>query len=676
MSSSSVPPSNDNPVGSFDTSDSTITSTVPTSPVNDESINEDTKDTTSLSVDDQISNEDLTDNEAGQEEDSPTVLANTLLTKINGRRDTTEKEFHQLLMEPFQKLQDWRSQQSNLISTSDMTLTDWQKSQVDDYISDYVSLIRSNFNPDLGLGDNDALSDTDQMTPSMVWTLFQALFESSVTGKKESIIGELANWLNDYFALDSIGYKDSDATTELDWDLIKKLVLRGETKAAASLLEGLNDEGNDYSTLIQLLSDIPATPTSISVSYRKTTWATEWESWHYQVESAWDRYRQKGSLEEEDGHLLVWKILMGDKKVIRQNGTFADRCLATLLYTNPSAHAYDTTAIANQVYDSSRDGDFISISIYSLFTGDYDALLGSLGDKLWMQVHFGNLLLAIGYIPSDDDDQQSATITEEKITEPIYYCLNLYATEIAHKYDMWTEAMQYIMVCRSNTNIWIKKLLGEPPLASKDLGFLKEILKFCTLHKLVAIKAILYSAIGKRYESNGDFVDAATNYADANDMNSLDIMARNHLNFCLEKGTLQPVVTDPHYIKMTNRSPSYSFYQQYCELKANIEGTKHDEAYQTAMKLLQSLEDATEKYRVVLLVDIFDILKKHRRISEQDTTIMLQQLDLAINDLDQKAFFPVYYKRCHSDSSVSAGTIVARLKERLGFSIISNKLSL
>lgn len=39
------------------------------------------------------------------------------------------------------------------------------------------------------------------MTPSMIWMLFQVLFESSMTGKGESIIGELSFWLNDHFEL-------------------------------------------------------------------------------------------------------------------------------------------------------------------------------------------------------------------------------------------------------------------------------------------------------------------------------------------------------------------------------------------------------------------------------------------------------------------------------------------
>lgn len=177
------------------------------------------------------------------------------------------------------------------------------------------------------------------------------------------------------------------------------------------------------------------------------------------MEAAWNRYTQAEEPSDHDdgNYSRVMNILMGNKQAIRQNGTFADRCMSTLLFTDPTEHGYDMATVAAQVYDPFRDNDALSISMYYIFTGDYDSLLGSLYDTLWMQVHFGHLLLTIGFIPSDDDDEQENS-EEEKITEPIYYSLNLYALELVLQYGMWTEAIECIMVCKPNTNIWIKKV--------------------------------------------------------------------------------------------------------------------------------------------------------------------------------------------------------------------------
>lgn len=242
---------------------------------------------------------------------------------------------------------------------------------------------------------------------------------------------------------------------------ITRLILRGETETASALINHI--EGDDYSALIDLLSDIPTLPTNISVSYQTSNWATEWRLWHHKVEAAWNRYIQAEESsdhdDDDDSYSRVMNILMGNKQAIRQAGTFADSCMATLLYTDPTEHGYDMATVANQVYDAFRDNDALSISMYFLFTGDYDALLGSLSNTLWMQVHFGHLLLTMGFIPSDNDDERQ-NAEEEKITEPIYYSLNLYAMELVQKYGMWTEAIECIMVCRPNTNVWIKKVMS------------------------------------------------------------------------------------------------------------------------------------------------------------------------------------------------------------------------
>ncbi|CAO3587304.1 unnamed protein product [Absidia cylindrospora] len=541
---------------------------------------------------------------------------------------------------------------------------------------EYISIIRSNCN------------ETDQDTPQnmqdaeRIWALFLILFESAMIGQGESVVGEFRNWIDMHLPLD---LAQLDSTDEVNWEFAQRLILNGDTKNAGKYFAQFVDSGIEYQALSDLLLQMPELSTFISTSYETLDWTEDWDIWHCDVESVWNKHVESKQVNEEDdnaaGLLSVMKILMGDKKMIQKTEGFGQKCLATLMYSDPRSHQFNMQKIANQLYDPILDGDFMSVLLYNMLDGDFDPLLGLLDDNLWMQVHFGHLLLATGYIPSEadiDDEQQDTLNTQEQVTEPIYYLFKLYAMEISQKYCMWTEAMECIMVCKSNRNIWIKELLGEPPLASEDLDYLKDVLKFCTAHQLRAIEATLYSAIGKRYESGEDFVCAAMNYADANDIDALDKMANEHLDLYLVDGTLRPVVTESKYIELVDQSCPYSFYRRYYELKVHSKDMQNDEAYQSTVALLKSLDYVPQKYRVVLLIDLFGISKGYSSTKKQDYLLMLQQLDKVVKDVDQKSFISVYYQRTHPDTKhpLSTDTIIDKLRQRFGFCFAADMLSL
>ncbi|KAI8099851.1 uncharacterized protein BX664DRAFT_29059 [Halteromyces radiatus] len=439
------------------------------------------------------------------------------------------------------------------------------------------------------------------------------------------------------------------------------------------------DRDDEYSSLVNLLSKIPKLPNSYSIYSKQSGWTVLWKEWHAEVELVWKEYERTGLFDEDsydsNGLHITIQLLMGDQDTIMGQDDFYKRMLANLIYTDPMEHQFDMAYIATHSFDDHMDNSIEHILVYYLLTRRYHELLGAMDDYLWLQTHFGHILFAAGYLTSGQDEQLqkslvTKTIVSEQITEPIHYLIKLYASTIAQEYGMWIEAMQCLLSCQPNTEVWIQKLLGDPPLASENINCLINALDFSITHHLIKVEIVLHSAIATRYESNQDFVLAATHYADGNNIQALDTLAAKHLEYYLGNGTLRPVVTDSKYIKLVDQSGPYSFYRRYVQVRANIKEGQLDDAYRTIMTLLHSLENASSKYRVVLLVDIFDIIRDYRRVNKQEAQELLSQLEVATKEPTEKAFFAVYYKQSHSD------TIIARLRERLGFSLAADALSL
>ncbi|KAI9306303.1 nucleoporin Nup85-like protein [Cunninghamella echinulata] len=608
----------------------------------------------------------------------PNLLDN-LLVNINNRAPKTYEEVCQKSYDIYSRVQQWRNQIITLFPLSDFITSDQRNIEIGEFSRDYLDLIQLYAN---GLSSDDTDEISRINTIFRTWSFCDILYFSGPVSQLN--LSKLCDWINVFYNNDESNNNNNENENRIDWDYIRRKLLRGDKHTVLHLLINYTNTKeclliDELNKVIELIKSIPEL--TVDDNGLKTIWDKKWASWNQKATNLWVELHNSNIGNQDDDQLIsellfTLGILSGEQDAISEAGTFLEKCTGTLLYVDPSLHNNNLMTIANFYYQpEEEDGDQIINMCYALLVGDFDMFIDLMDDDIWFQTHLGYLLLLSGQLPTimNDTNENSnninnTSITEESVTEPIYYVMEQYSNMIAEKYKMWTESMEYLMACKPNKEIWIEKLFDLPSFPSKNIEFLITLVEFCKKNKLSHVERTLYKIIAQNYETKEDYVNAAINYGLAEDIDSLDIMANKLLELYLTKGILQDVVTK-NDLKILDDSKSYYFFRVYHEFKAHLNNDRLDDAYKKLMGLF-TLLDSNSKYIAVLLVDSIQLQKDCRRMSEQNTQELFQQLNLIRKDPAQQSFISTYYNRCHPSSQpLNSDIIIARIHERLTFNL-------
>lgn len=317
----------------------------------------------------------------------------------------------------------------------------------------------------------------------VIWNLCEILLLD--INQPGSLIIQLKNWIKMHFddlgnesreilkSLENDSYQFNEGDTEhIYWNLIIKLVLRGELKKAIQLLRCHHEfQRNDQIKLVvDMLDSMP-----LSNQYIVHEFCNKWTNW-----SAWcKRERETGQFDSNTALLSIVRLLSQDLDVYEQLASNCDTwyqlMVACLLYTDPCIKETDLSELCrrsisifkknqprfNQVSDQSGD-EFDEIIIAAF---EYDLLqviaycCSYLDDNWWFVTHFVDLLHCSNQLKIHD------IIDSDKLRETF---LKDYAATLFDDEQLWPIGVSYLDSCSKTGIHFLETLLSRVPLDIND----------------------------------------------------------------------------------------------------------------------------------------------------------------------------------------------------------------
>lgn len=287
----------------------------------------------------------------------------------------------------------------------------------------------------------------------VIWNLCEILLLD--VSQPGTLIIQLRNWITLHLeelsaeskrilqSLDSGTYRyNQDNDGQIYWDLMTKLVLRGDTKKAIHLLSCHVDfRRNDQMQLVaNMLDTMP-----LSNQYIVHEFCNKWSSW-----TAWCKRELDTGQFKNNTHLLnIVRLLSHDKSVYEE---FASSCeswyqlmVAYLIYSDPCIRDTDLSELCRKMIstfkknnsthsDKGLECDFFDEIIISAFEYDLLTVIANccayLEDNWWFVTHFVDLLhcsnqLQMHNIPESDRLRESflwdyaCTLFDDELLWPI-----------------------------------------------------------------------------------------------------------------------------------------------------------------------------------------------------------------------------------------------------------------
>jgi hypothetical protein len=261
----------------------------------------------------------------------------------------------------------------------------------------------------------------------------------------------LNDWINEYCPME----EDEDS-----YAISVHHILRGNYIEAVDTLNGILSDLNESQVsaikiIIHLIEKFQLLQENQT---NKTTYVGEWNAWHEECETELNNFLrmgdEAGELTEDDQEIrAIFDVLFGDEEVIFYSGSYFERVLGSILYSRPAITMPGLAHIAQRVIDKGAGIDVCAYILMGCFDDAFEAY-----NDLWLQAHLGHALIAVGAKSIDHVDSDADSVEKESIIDPVYYCINEYATMLAEKKNMWKEAVVYITACVENREIWIKNV--------------------------------------------------------------------------------------------------------------------------------------------------------------------------------------------------------------------------
>ncbi|KAI9260375.1 Nup85 nucleoporin-domain-containing protein [Helicostylum pulchrum] len=564
-------------------------------------------------------------NESTDSEQLPKDLLQQQFDLIKQNAPKTHDQFYHQSFDIFSRL-------NNLVKGTDsVEYKESKKAEISQIVSEYVDLVHEY---------------PKASSYEAIWDLANLLYFS---GPEHTLVTSLNDWVNQY------GSDPTDAEPEDILDIALHHILRGNFIEAVAALTDTFSHLDPLQlvvtkSVIHLLQKFQALQLLPSNKY-----AIRWTELHEECGLLLDNFsrdfdlRQRSDLDCDVKSLL--QVLHGDQDAIMDAGDYFERIIGSILYARPTITMSDLAHLAQRVILENEQDEFA----YMLM-GCFDDVF-EVANDLWLQTHLGHALIAVGAKATDPVHVEST----EAIIDPIYYCIDQYATKLAEKDNLWKEAVIYLTACVENREIWIKKLLNESALKSKDMSLLNSVLDIAKDHNMRDVQKYIHKVIGHRYEEKKEIKRATIEYGKAHDMESLDRFAHHEFSQFLKTGKLGDVVTN---MEELNECPHYALLILYHNFRLHLEEKKWKRASQLLLQLLAH-EHLPAKFEMVLLTDNIAILEDSKPHYSLDQIIAQIKLFKKVTDKSSaKDFLATYYQFVYH-KELPSNTVTAILREKM-----------
>lgn len=489
----------------------------------------------------------------------------------------------------------------------------------------------STLSPDATIEDRDVIVTLSQFVEmtyeyteaekyTRIWDLCQRLYFPM---ENTHLLCSVGDWLNNYAPLPNVeDARAQDEDEDLEehnaigptwmWEYARRHLLRGNFIESTEILTFALDfvdaqQNKAISRVIDIISELDDIVSNHSDD--ATVFHEKWAAWHerckekdFEYECALDELEGRVAINEEIWTL--YSILVGEESIIAKEGTYYEAVLGIAWFAKPQISLSALKSTAQRVKNTSDD-DACSFLLMGRFDDAFDEMDGD----VWLHTHLGYALIITGHMEASKETAANAT-DKEDIVDPIYYSIQTYAQMIADEYDMLEEAIQYLNCCQSNKEIWIKQLLGDPMLPTKDVDRVHALLEVATQCGLSQVEQYIHKGLGHRFEKQHKLRQATVEYGKAQDLKSLDRLAHAGFSEYLRSGTLGDVVTD---MPSLHNSAHYGILIQYHNFRQHLSHQEWQEASEAVLLLLKNKHLPT-KFETVLLIDVLQILRGKCRV--------------------------------------------------------------
>lgn len=441
----------------------------------------------------------------------------------------------------------------------------------------------------------------------IIWNLCEILLlDVSETG---TLVIQLKNWIkmhtNDFDAdtksiiklLETNSYKfTEDDAPDLYWDLMMRLVLKGEVRKTIQLLKAHHEfETNDQLQLVAtMLERMP-----LSNQYIVHEFCNKWSNW-----SDWCKQeRETGQFDSNSTLLNIVRLLSRDIKVYQEIAplceTWYQLMVAYLMYTDPCINDTDQSDLCRwsittfknnhpKYVQQNSEPDAFDEIILAAF--DYDLLqvifksCSYLQDNSWFVTHFVDLLHASGQL-------KCHAITEaDRLRETF---LQDYASTLFDDECTWPIGVSYLDHCPNSGSYHLEALLSrltlginEEAKAHKLISLAKKrgLVAFAKSISLLMARAWLLSTTRLHENSPKKSLPPATNLSNAlywaiksGDTPLTTYISDQYLHYYCATGTF----ADKSIFESLKRSPleneRLAFLAKYYEFRQIVENSMESE---------------------------------------------------------------------------------------------------
>lgn len=282
------------------------------------------------------------------------------------------------------------------------------------------------------------------------------------TEEESNLINDLNDWINEHDPIldhtEDEEYDEGQQDYSWTWETARRHLLRGNFVEAVDTLETalLELDETDSIAVKKIIQLVQKYDTLQQQKQHDHVYAEKWTDWHEACEAELQKFmrvRDEGFKEIDDEICMIYSILAGVEQDIFVSGTYFERVLGSILYARPAITMSGLHHLAQHAIYNDKSVDECAYILMGCFDDAFEAQ-----HDLWLQTHLGHALIAVGAKISNCLDNVKMSEDQEAIIDPVYYCIDAYATEIAEKYSMWTEAVVYISTCVENREIWTKKV--------------------------------------------------------------------------------------------------------------------------------------------------------------------------------------------------------------------------
>lgn len=515
---------------------------------------------------------------------------------------------------------------------------------------------------------------TDEYTQASqykrIWDLCQRLYFPI---ENRHLLCSVRDWLNEQDPLLTVQEaREQDEDEEVVehnaigptwiWEYARRHLLRGNFEDATDMLTFALDfvDAQQKRAINKIIDMLKELDDMVSCCWDDATLFHEkWAAWQERC-TAEDLCKDElsdGRVMISDEILAVYSILVGNDSVISVEGTYFEVVLGLAWFAKPQVSLSTLKSTAQRVQNTS-DNDPCSF----LLMGCFDDAFDTMGNDLWLHTHLGYALIITGHMEVSKETATNAT-DKEDIVDPIYYSIQAYAQMIANEHDMLEEAVHYLNCCQSNKEIWIKQLLGNPILPTKDVDRVHALLDIATQYGLSQVEQYIHRGLGHRFEKQHNIRQATVEYGKGHDLKSLDRLAHAEFSGYLRSGTLGHVVTD---MPLLHTSPHYAILIQYHNFRQHLSHQEWQEASKAVLLLLKN-EHLPTKFETVLLIDVLQILRESKHYFSAKHCIQLIDIYKQVaNDTSNQDFIAKYYKIIEKQE-LKSDIITAKIRERLAY---------